>query len=402
MTTINRQIAARLHLSRLRRACVTAGILLLLGGTTFSVPVQAALPAAALTETASIAPMLERVTPGVVTIAVTPRASGHDATRRSTSRMLPGKGEQDPGARASASGVIIDAGKGYIVTNHHVIAQGGTMTVTLADGRTMPAQLVGSDAGTDIALLRITADGLAAVALGDPGRLRVGDFVVAIGNPFGLGQTVTSGIVSALGRNGLNREEYENFIQTDAAINPGNSGGALVTLAGELIGINTAILGPSGGSVGIGFAVPVDMVRAVVDQIAAHGDVQRGRIGVAVQDLSPDLARSLGMDTVQGVVITQVETGSPAACAGLLRGDVALGIDGRAVRTASDLRNRIGLLRNGSSIVLEYLRGGSRQIVTLGIGLRPASGQGCQSTEQSRPMRRTLGPAQTPEGGLRS
>lgn len=194
---------------------------------------------------------------------------------------------------SAGSGVIVDASKGYVLTNHHVIDGGAEISVTLKDGRQLAAKLVGSDKETDIALLQIEAKNLAAIEIGDSNALKVGDYVVAIGNPFGLGQTVTSGIVSALGRSGLNIEGYEDFIQTDASINPGNSGGALVSLDGKLIGVNTAILSPAGANVGIGFAVPSNMAASVMDQLITHGKVQCGRLGIGIQDLTPDLAEAL-------------------------------------------------------------------------------------------------------------
>jgi len=215
------------------------------------------------------------------------------------------------------------------------------------------------------------------VPFGDSDRLEVGDFVLAIGNPFGLGQTVTSGIVSALGRTGLGIEGYEDFIQTDASINPGNSGGALVTLDGKLIGINTAILSRTGGNVGIGFAVPINMVRRVMDQIIAHGEVRRGRIGVAIQDLTPDLAEALGSRSGQGAVIGSVEPGSPAARAGLTKGDVVTAVDGVAIKSAAQLRNMIGLTPVGQDVEFTYERRGARAVARVRIepGERTAAGR---------------------------
>ena len=228
--------------------------------------------------------------------------------------------------------------------------------VTLKDSRRFEAEILGSDPGTDIALLRIEADGLDALPLGDSEALEVGDFVIAIGNPFGLGQTVTSGIVSALGRSGINMEGYEDFIQTDASINPGNSGGALVNLHGELVGINTAIIGPSGGNVGIGFAVPVNIATAVMQQLADHGEMQRGTIGVMIQDLTPDLAEALGLDIERGAVVTRVEEGSPAQAAGLQAGDVIVAVNGAQVESSRELRNAIGLVRVGEEFEVEVRR----------------------------------------------
>jgi serine protease Do/serine protease DegQ len=244
---------------------------------------------------------------------------------------------------------------------------------TLKDRRRFKATLVGSDRGTDIALLRIEASNLTALPFGDSDALKVGDFVVAIGNPFGLGQTVTSGIVSALGRSGLNIEGYEDFIQTDASINPGNSGGALVNLKGELVGINTAIIGPTGGNVGIGFAVPSNMARAVTDQLARYGEVRRGRLGVIIQDLTPDIAKALGIAQSKGAVITQVEPGSPAEKSGIQAGDVVIELNGRPVRNSSDLRNRIGLVRIGEQVELTVQRNGKRHVIRARVGTREAA-----------------------------
>jgi Do/DeqQ family serine protease len=239
-----------------------------------------------------------------------------------------------------------------------VIDNADEIVVTLKDRRTLKAKLVGTDPGTDIAVLKIAAQDLTQIKFGDSDAMSVGDFVVAIGNPFGIGQTVTSGIISALGRTGLGIEGYEDFIQTDASINPGNSGGALVNLAGELIGINTAILGPSGSSAGIGFAVPSSMVRAVMQQIIRFGEVRRGRVGVVTQELTHELAQSLGVDTVEGAAVVKVEPDSPAAKAGLKPGDVVDEVNGRPVRSSADLRNRMGLIPVGEEVELGVKRGG--------------------------------------------
>ncbi len=263
--------------------------------------------------------------------------------------------------------MIVDAAKGHVLTNHHVVANAREITVTLKDGRRMRAQLVGSDQATDIAVLRIEGKNLVALEFGDSNRLKVGDYVVAIGNPFGLGQTVTSGIVSALGRSGISTEGYEDFIQTDASINPGNSGGALVTLDGRLVGINTAILSPAGGNIGIGFAVPSSMAVSVMNQLIAHGEIRRGKLGVGIQDLTPDLAEALKLGELRGAVIANIEAGSPAERAGLQVGDVITTVDGRAVHGATDLRNRIGLTPAGSTIRLVIKRGDAAQTVSVPI-----------------------------------
>jgi Do/DeqQ family serine protease len=254
--------------------------------------------------------------------------------------------------------VIVDAERGYVLTNNHVVEKATAIEVTTKDNRRFPAQLVGRDPATDLAVLKIKPDRLTAVPLGDSDRLEVGDFVLAIGNPFGLGQTVTSGIVSALGRTGLGMEGYEDFIQTDASINPGNSGGALVTLDGKLIGINTAILSRTGGNVGIGFAVPVNMARLVLEQIIESGEVRRGRVGIAVQDLTPELAEALGSRRGKGAVIGGVEPGSPAMRAGLTKGDIVTSVNGVSLRSAAQLRNTIGLSPVGRELELGYERRG--------------------------------------------
>ena len=277
--------------------------------------------------------------------------------------------EQRPQPQQSAgSGVIVDARKGYVLTNHHVVEGAEQVMVTLKDGRRMPAELVGSDPGTDIALLKIEPKDLSALRIGNSDVLEVGDFVIAIGNPFGLGQTVTSGIVSALGRTGLNIEGFEDFIQTDASINPGNSGGALVNLRGELIGVNTAIIGPAGGNVGIGFAVPSNMANAVMDQLIRYGDVSRGRLGVLIQNITPELADALSLTVSSGAVVSRVEPGSAAEEAGIRAGDVIIAINGQVIATSSDLRNRIGLVRIGQQVNITLIRNGKRQAINARVG----------------------------------
>lgn len=319
----------------------------------------------------SLPDVLEEITPAVVNIAVTSRAPAETNPLFNDPYFrrffdLPQMPQQRP-RMSAGSGVIVDADKGYILTNHHVVDGASEIAVTLKDRRRFTAELVGSDKATDIALLMVDASNLTALRLGDPSRLRVGDSVVAIGNPFGLGQTVTSGIVSALSRSGLNVEGYEDFIQTDASINPGNSGGALVTADGQLVGINTAIIAPAGGNVGIGFAVPIDMASAVMTQLIEHGEVRRGRIGVSIQDLTPDLAEALGIDASFGAVVASVEDGSPAEQAGIQAGDIIVAVDGREISGSADLRNRIGLSPAGSRVEIDYLRDGAKRTATLTV-----------------------------------
>lgn len=323
----------------------------------------------------TLAPLLAEVTPAVVNISVESRQTAdlnplfNDPFFRRFFDMQPLPQQPQPRNQMSAgSGVIFNADEGYVLTNHHVVENGDRIVVTLKDRRQFDAELIGSDPGTDIALLKIDPTDLTALDLGDSDRLQVGDYVLAIGNPFGLGQTVTSGIVSALGRSGLNIEGYEDFIQTDASINPGNSGGALVTLDGRLVGINTAIIAPSGGNVGIGFAVPANMANAVVDQLIEFGEVQRGQLGVMIQDFTPDLAEALGIESGAGAVITQVETDSAAEAAGLRPGDVIVSVDGRSVAGSADLRSQIGLKRLGREIEIGVIRDG--QTLTLKATLR--------------------------------
>jgi Do/DeqQ family serine protease len=258
----------------------------------------------------------------------------------------------------AGSGVIVDAARGYVITNNHVIDDADNISVTLSDDRHFDAELVGRDPETDIAVIKIPARDLTAIALGNSEELQVGDFVIAIGNPFGLAHTVTSGIVSAVGRSGLGIEGYEDFIQTDASINPGNSGGALLDLQGRLVGINTAIVGPTGGNVGIGFAIPVNMVRDVMDALVAHGKVERGELGIMVRDLTPDVADAMGVSARHGALIAQVLEHSAAERAGLKAGDVIVGIDGEPIHDGADLRNKVGLADVGQSVRLEVLRDG--------------------------------------------
>ena len=318
----------------------------------------------------SLAPMLAQVTPAVVNISVMARdpAESNPLLQDPFFRRFFNIPDQPRGEQSAGSGVIVDAGRGLVFINNHVIKDAQEIVVTLKDRRQLKAQLVGTDPGTDIALLRIPAEGLTAIKFGDSDSTSVGDFVVAIGNPFGIGQTVTSGIVSALGRSGLGIEGYEDFIQTDASINPGNSGGALVNLKGELVGINTAIIGPSGGNVGIGFAVPVNMARQVMAQIQRFGEVRRGRLGVSTTDLTPEASKQLRLKATEGALVVAVETGSSAAKAGLRKGDVLLSANGRPIRGSADVRNRVGLTPIGEEIVMGIERpGGVRHEVRVRV-----------------------------------
>ena len=258
--------------------------------------------------------------------------------------------------RGLGSGVILDADKGYIVTNSHVINDADEIQITLKDGRQLEAKKIGGDEASDIALLQIDADDLIAVKVADSDRIRVGDFAVAIGSPFGLGQTVTSGIVSALGRSGLNIENYEDFIQTDAAINSGNSGGALINLRGELIGINTAILGPNGGNVGIGFAIPSNMVQNLVNQIIEFGEVRRGVLGVAGRSVNSEIAKAMELEVNQGAFVEQVTKDSAADDAGIRAGDVITKINGKMIKTFNELRGKIGSIGAGKTIKITVIR----------------------------------------------
>ncbi|WP_422126530.1 DegQ family serine endoprotease [Thioalkalivibrio sulfidiphilus] len=330
----------------------------------------------------SLAPMLDRTIPAVVNIATRGRVVERNPLMEDPFFRRFFDLPQQPRERQTqglGSGVILDAEQGYIITNFHVIQRADEIVVTLHDGRRLDAEVVGTDPATDLAVLKVQGDNLTAVKVADSDALRVGDFVVAIGNPFGLGQTVTSGIVSALGRSGLGIESYEDFIQTDASINPGNSGGALVNLRGELVGINTAILSGGGGNIGIGFAIPVNMALQVKDHLVAHGEVRRGRLGVTVQDLTPELAQAFGISQTQGAVIAQVEPGSAAERAGLKEGDVVLRVNERRVRNATELRNAIGLLRVGSEVQLDVVRDNRRRTLTAVVAeIRAATTEGAQ------------------------
>lgn len=321
----------------------------------------------------SLAPMLEKVLPAVVNVYVTGTQMQQQRlpeefkfffgpnfpTNRKNIRPFEGLG----------SGVIIDAAEGYVLTNNHVINNANKIRVQLNDGREYDAKLLGRDEQTDLALLKlINAKNLTAVSLANSDNLRVGDFAVAVGNPFGLGQTATSGIISALGRSGLNLEGLENFIQTDASINRGNSGGALVNLNGELIGINTAILAPGGGNIGIGFAIPSNMAQNLSQQLIQFGEVKRGVLGITGREMTADMAKALNVDIQRGAFVSEVIPNSAAAKAGIKAGDILVSINGNSVRNFAELRAKVGTTGPGKTIKIGLLRAGKLQDLTVTLG----------------------------------
>jgi Do/DeqQ family serine protease len=338
----------------------------------------------------TMAPLLEKTTPAVVNISVSSKVKvkanpfGNEdfIERFFGDRIPPGLGggdndnqDEDEGEertqRSAGSGVIINAGKGYVLTNHHVIDGADKITVTLKDRRTAEATLIGSDPGTDIALLKIDLRRLDDIPLADSDQTKVGDFVVAIGNPFGIGQTVTSGIVSALDRSTYSRDKYQNYIQTDAAINQGNSGGALINSKGELIGVNAAILSRSGGSNGIGFAVPTNMITNIMDQLIAYGEVRRGRIGVSIQNINAELMASLDLKSRDGALVSQVVEDSPAERAGLKAGDVIVGFNGKDILDSDDIRNAVGYVERGQRANITYIRDGKKITTKINVEKAP-------------------------------
>ena len=355
---------------------------------------ETASSAATAQQMPSLAPMLEKVMPSVVSINVegsttvnTPRMPRNfqqffgdnspfcqDGSPFQSSPFCQGGGAGDDGQgggqqqkfMALGSGVIIDAAKGYVVTNNHVVDNANSIKVQLSDGRKFDAKVVGKDPRSDIALIQIQDPrNLTAIKIADSDALRVGDYTVAIGNPFGLGETVTSGIVSALGRSGLNAENYENFIQTDAAINRGNSGGALVNLNGELIGINTAILAPDGGNIGIGFAIPSNMVKNLTAQMVQYGQVKRGELGIMGTELNSELAKAMKVDAQRGAFVSQVMPNSSAAKAGIKAGDVITSLNGKPISSFAALRAEVGSMPIGSKVTLGLLRDGKAVNVSL-------------------------------------
>jgi Do/DeqQ family serine protease len=329
-------------------------------------------------EIPTLAPMIEAISPAVVNIAVTSnRAGGPQTPQDELLRRFfdfegpPGQRERE--VQGAGSGVIVDAVNGYVLTNHHVIANADKITVTLAENRSLSARVVGTDPGSDVAVLQVEASNLTSIPFGDSTTLRVGDYVVAIGNPFGFTNSVTSGIVSALGRSVLNPGAFEDFIQTDASINPGNSGGALVNLKGELVGINSAIISRTGGNVGIGFAIPVNFVRPVMEQLVSTGTVRRGLLGVRISDVTADLAVTLGLPGNSGALVTEVNPDSAAERAGIRVDDVIVSINGTRLRDSGSLRSMVGLLPPGERVTVELLRDGREQSVTAVLGELPVT-----------------------------
>ena len=322
-------------------------------------------------ELPSLAPMVEKVTPAVVNISTEGRVQiqqnplFNDPFFRRFFNVPNMPAERK--TQALGSGVIVDSKRGLILTNNHVIANAVHITVTLRDGRKLEAELVGTDPDTDVAVIKVPPENLTDIKIADSDELRVGDFVVAIGNPFGLGQTVTSGIVSAMQLSGLGIVGYEDFIQTDASINPGNSGGALVNLRGELIGINTAIFSQSGGNIGIGFAIPTNLALNIMEQILEDGTVDRGYLGIQAQDISAELAEAFKLNNQQGAIVNRVIEGSPAEKAGFESGDIITAIDGKTVKNSSDVRNRIGLIPVGEKVIFEVIRNGKTKKLTAQI-----------------------------------
>lgn len=353
----------------LRDLASTALLAAVVGGTPFAA-VSAAIPAAvAGARVPSLAPMIRKVSPAVVTIATRgvmpnddPDADNqHDDPFHDRFFHDPGQSADEQPFAAAGSGVIVDAKRGYILTNAHVVDHATSITVTLQDGRALKAKVVGTDPPSDIAVVKVAAHGLAQIHFGNSARLSVGDFVVAIGNPFGLPHSVTSGIVSGLKRSGFSPDDFENYIQTDASINPGNSGGALVDLRGDLVGINTAILSASGDNIGIGFAIPVDTARRMMEQLIRYGAVDRGQLGVSIYPVTREVAHSLGLHRAAGGLVADVIPDSAADKAGVRAGDVVTAVAGHRIRSNTDLRAAIALLRVGDKVNIDLLHDGRRE-----------------------------------------
>ena len=319
--------------------------------------------------------MIDKVSAAVVNISVSGRVTEDNPLAQDEffRRFFDFEVPEEQEVEAAGSGVIVDAKQGYILTNHHVVENANKITVTLLDNRSLAARIVGSDKGSDIAVLKVDGDGLTSMPFGDSSRLRVGDYVVAIGNPFGFSHTVTSGIVSALGRSGINRDAYEDFIQTDASINPGNSGGALVNLNGELVGINSAIISRTGGNIGIGFAIPVNMVGSIMEQLITYGSVSRGLLGVQISDVSPEIAATYALHDNSGALVMALTPGSAAERAGIQIDDVIVSINGVRPRDSGALRNTIGLFRPGEEVQVGIIRDGMERTVTAVLGEQTAA-----------------------------
>lgn len=348
------------------RIFVTVAALLMAGAATAALPDRVgdqALP--------SLAPLVERASPAVVNIRVSQTVQSNSPYGDEMFRRFFGIPDSPRGPRevgSAGSGVIVDAENGFILTNHHVVDGADRIQISLYNDDTLDAEIVGSDAATDIAVLRVDSDDLIDIPIGDSESVRVGDFVIAIGNPFGLGHTVTSGIVSALGRTGISRTGYEDFIQTDASINPGNSGGALVNMRGELVGINSAIISRSGGNVGIGFAVPTQIARSIMRQLIDYGEVRRGLLGVTIQTIDEESAKALGAEVTSGALISEISPGSAAEEAGLQVDDIITRVNDEKIDNNRELANAIGLRGSGEEVEIEYIRDGRQRTVTATLG----------------------------------
>jgi serine protease Do/serine protease DegQ len=321
----------------------------------------------------SLAPLVKEVAPAVVNIRVSQTVRSQSPYGDEMFRRFFGLPDFEGGPRevaSAGSGVIVDAENGYILTNHHVVEGADKIQISLFNDDSLDAEIVGSDAATDIAVLKVEPDSLVDLPIGDSDQVEVGDFVIAIGNPFGLGHTVTSGIVSALGRTGINRNGYEDFIQTDASINPGNSGGALVNMRGELVGINSAIVSRTGGNVGIGFAVPSEIARSIMRQILDFGEVRRGLLGVSIQTIDTESAKALGAEVESGALVSAIEPGSAAEAAGLRVDDIIVKVNDKKIDNSRELANAIGLKGSGEMVDIEFVREGKTRKVRATLGQR--------------------------------